>query len=70
VPFELLNKPKLPDVAPARVSESLQHAIYYNLIAPLGFLGGLALMAWRHMRPATEAEAAAAKRGKDGKGTP
>jgi Fe-S-cluster-containing dehydrogenase component len=52
VPFELLNKPKLPDTPPARISESLQHAIYNNLIAPLAFLGGLALLAWRHMRPA------------------
>lgn len=51
VPFELLNKPKLPPVAPARISESLQHAIYNNLIAPLGFLGALALVAWRNMRP-------------------
>ena len=54
VPFELLNKPKLPSVAPASISESLQHAIYNNLIAPLTFLGGLALLAWRHMRPAAE----------------
>ncbi len=53
VPFELLDKPKLPDVPPASISESLQHAIYYNLIAPLTFLGGLALLAWRHMRPAS-----------------
>ena len=51
VPFDLLGKPKLPDVAPARISESLQHAIYNNLIAPLGFLGALAALAWRHMRP-------------------
>ena len=54
VPFELLNKPALPDVAPASVSESLQHAIYNNLVAPLGFLGALALVAWRHMRPRAE----------------
>jgi Fe-S-cluster-containing dehydrogenase component len=54
VPFPLLGKPRLPDVAPASVSESLQHAIYNNLIAPLAFLGGLALLAWRHMRPAAE----------------
>jgi len=54
VPFELLNKPALPSVAPASISESLQHAIYNNFIAPLGFLAGLALVAWRHMRPAAE----------------
>lgn len=51
VPFPLLGKPELPDVAPARVSESLQHAIYSRLLAPIGFLAGLALLAWRHMRP-------------------
>jgi Fe-S-cluster-containing dehydrogenase component len=59
VPFELLNKPPLPDVAPADISESLQHAIYNRLIAPLGFLGVLALAAWRHMRPAAEPVVAA-----------
>jgi Fe-S-cluster-containing dehydrogenase component len=50
VPFELLNKPKLPDVAPAQVAERLQHAIYYGLIAPLTFLGGLVVLAYRNMR--------------------
>jgi Fe-S-cluster-containing dehydrogenase component len=52
VPFEVLGKPALPTVAPARISESLQHAIYSGLVAPLSFLGALALLAWRHMRPA------------------
>ncbi len=51
VSFDLLNKPPLPTIAPASVSESLQHAVYNNLIAPIGFLGTLALIAWRHMRP-------------------
>jgi Fe-S-cluster-containing dehydrogenase component len=51
VPFDLLGKPALPDVAPADISESLQHAIYSHLIAPLGFLSVLALLAWRHMQP-------------------
>jgi Fe-S-cluster-containing dehydrogenase component len=50
VPFALLNKPALPSEAPARVSETLQHAIYNHLIAPLGFLTTLAGLAWRHMR--------------------
>jgi Fe-S-cluster-containing dehydrogenase component len=50
VPFELLDKPELPDEAPARISESVQHAIYNHLIAPLGFLGVLGVLAWRHMR--------------------
>lgn len=52
VPFELLDKPVLPAIAPASISESLQHAIYNKLIAPLGFLGALAFVAWRHMRVA------------------
>jgi Fe-S-cluster-containing dehydrogenase component len=51
VSFDLLNKPELPTVAPAQISESLQGAIYSNLIAPLGFLGALAFLAWRNMRP-------------------
>jgi Fe-S-cluster-containing dehydrogenase component len=50
VPFELLDKPPLPDVAPARKSETLQHAIYSGLIAPLAFLGTLGILAWRNMR--------------------
>lgn len=50
VPFELLDKPPLPDVPPARISESVQHAIYNHLIAPLGFLGVLGGLAWKHMR--------------------
>jgi Fe-S-cluster-containing dehydrogenase component len=57
VPFELLGKPKLPKVSPAQLSESLQHAIYRGLIAPLGFLGVLALLAWRNMRPRDDAAA-------------
>jgi len=54
VPFELLGKPALPDESPASISESVQHAIYKHLLAPLGFLGALAVVAWRHMRPEAE----------------
>ena len=50
VPFELLNKPKLPDEAPAFHAERLQRAIYYGFIAPLTFLGGLVVLAYRNMR--------------------
>ena len=57
VPFELLGKPKLPKVSPAQLSESLQHAIYRGLAAPLGFLGVLALLAWRNMRPRQDDDA-------------
>jgi hypothetical protein len=56
VPFELLNKPTLPEVPPARVSETLQHAIYNGLVAPIAFLGALAALAWRHMRKGSEPE--------------
>jgi Fe-S-cluster-containing dehydrogenase component len=73
VPFELLDKPALPDVAPASVSESLQHAIYNNLLAPIGFLGALAFVAWRHMRPEADAppEQSPPARGKpSGEGSP
>jgi Fe-S-cluster-containing dehydrogenase component len=55
VPFDLLDKPTLPNVAPANISESVQHAIYNHLIAPVGFLGVLAFFAWRN-RPTEEAE--------------
>ncbi len=49
VPFELLDKPELPDVAPAAVSESIQHGLYYGLIAPATFLGILVAAARRNM---------------------
>ena len=66
VPFELLDKPALPDVAPASISESLQHAIYNNFLAPLGFLGALALVAWYHMGPKTAVGEPAAEPPKGG----
>lgn len=50
VPFELLDKPMLPDLAPARTSETVQHLVYRGLVAPLVFLGGLVALAYRHMR--------------------
>lgn len=49
VPFELLGKPNLPDVAPAAISETIQHGIYYGLIAPITFLGILVAAARRNM---------------------
>jgi hypothetical protein len=63
VPFDLLAKPKLPDVAPARTAETLQHTIYYGLIAPFGFLLGLVALAWKNMRekgPETPSQGGAA----------
>lgn len=49
VPFELLDKPELPDVAPAALSETIQHGLYYGLIAPATFLGILVAAARRNM---------------------
>jgi len=50
VRFEKLGKPVLPDVAPASVSESLQHTLYHGMIAPLVFLGGLVALARRNVK--------------------
>jgi Fe-S-cluster-containing dehydrogenase component len=50
VPFDKLAKPTLPDVAPASVSESLQHTLYHGMIAPLIFLAGLVFVAKRNMK--------------------
>ncbi len=52
VPFELLDKPNLPDEPPARVAETLQHTIYNAMIAPIVFLVGLVALAWKNMRAA------------------
>ena len=49
VPFELLDKPELPDRSPAATSETIQHGIYYGLLAPMGFLGVLVAAARRNM---------------------
>jgi Fe-S-cluster-containing dehydrogenase component len=49
VPFELLDKPALPDIAPAAESETIQHGLYYGLIAPATFLGILVAAARRNM---------------------
>lgn len=49
VPFELLDKPTLPDISPASQSETIQHGIYYGLIAPATFLGILVAAARRNM---------------------
>jgi Fe-S-cluster-containing dehydrogenase component len=50
VPFELLGKPTLPTDPPARISETVQHAIYNAFVAPAVFLGGLLALAFRNMR--------------------
>jgi Fe-S-cluster-containing dehydrogenase component len=50
VPFDKLAKPTLGDVAPASVSETLQHTIFHGMIAPIAFLAGLVFLAKRHMK--------------------
>ena len=50
IPFEKLGKPALPDVAPASVSESLQHTLYHGFIAPIAFLAGFVFLARRSAR--------------------
>jgi Fe-S-cluster-containing dehydrogenase component len=68
IPFVLLDKPAMPDVAPASVAESLQEHIYQGMLAPFAFLGALGLLAWRHMRePEPGSEAAAGSEKKDPK---
>ena len=47
VPFDKLGKPKLGEVSPASISESLTHMLYQGMIAPLLFLGGLIYAAKR-----------------------
>ncbi|MDP3231238.1 MAG: hydrogenase 2 operon protein HybA [Myxococcales bacterium] len=54
VPFDLLDKPPLPDQAPAATSETIQHGVYYGLLAPATFLGILVAAARRNMRAAEE----------------
>jgi Fe-S-cluster-containing dehydrogenase component len=49
VPFELLDKPPLPDLAPAAASETIQHGVYYGMLAPLTFLGILVAAARKNM---------------------
>ncbi|MBI4684058.1 MAG: hydrogenase 2 operon protein HybA [Nitrospirae bacterium] len=41
VPFDKLGLPVLPELSDANRSETIQHTIYYGLIAPVMFLAGL-----------------------------
>jgi Fe-S-cluster-containing dehydrogenase component len=61
VPFDKLGKPRLPDVAPASVSESMQHALYHFLIAPLAFLGGLVWITKRNVGDGGDVDAGGTK---------
>lgn len=51
VPFDLLDKPALPDVPPAALSETIHRGLYYGLLAPMTFLGIMVAAARRNMRP-------------------
>jgi Fe-S-cluster-containing dehydrogenase component len=67
VPFDKLDKKPLPDVAPAKVAETLQGRVYHGMIAPLAFLGVLVVAAKRAAKNVGEGgeaddEAAAAER--------
>ena len=50
VPFAKLGYPTLPDKSFASQSETLQHTVYYGLVAPIVFLGGLTWVAKRHVK--------------------
>jgi Fe-S-cluster-containing dehydrogenase component len=52
VPFEKLGMPTLPERSYASVSETLQHTLYGHALAlPLAFVGVLAVVARRNMKP-------------------
>src|SRR5574340_784399 len=61
VAFDKLGYPTLPDRSFASQSETVQHTVYYGLVAPIVFLGGLTWMAKRHVKAdEDEAQAGAA----------
>lgn len=54
IPFEKLGLPTLPSIAPASVSEKIQHTIYKGFIAPVALytvMAGLALMNMKKNHP-------------------
>jgi len=48
VPFDKLGLPRLGSESQARISETLQHALYGGMIAPTLLLGGLVYAAYKH----------------------
>ncbi len=50
VPFAKLGLPVLSEDSAANRSETLQHTLYYGLIAPITFLGGLMYAVYRNTR--------------------
>jgi Fe-S-cluster-containing dehydrogenase component len=64
VPFVKLGLPKLPSRSFARLSEGMQHTLYKHMLAPALLLLGLAGLAWRSIRAATDDEKQAEKEGR------
>jgi Fe-S-cluster-containing dehydrogenase component len=56
VPFDKLGLPALPDQSAASRSESVQHTIYKNMIAPVLLFAGLLYAAHRTAGPSHQAE--------------
>ena len=50
VSFEKLGMPTLPERSFAATSETMQHALYGNLVLPVAFLGVLGFIAWRNTK--------------------
>lgn len=50
VPFEILGMPALSNVSDANRSETIQHTIYYYLIAPVLFLAGITYAVYRNTK--------------------
>ncbi len=50
VSFDKLGFPHLPEYSSARISEGIQHTIYYNMIAPVLIYFGLTVIAFRNLR--------------------
>ena len=50
VPFEKLGLPKLGDESRARLSETIQHALYGGMVMPTLLLGGLIYSVYRNSR--------------------
>jgi Ni/Fe-hydrogenase subunit HybB-like protein/Fe-S-cluster-containing dehydrogenase component len=58
-PFEQAGLPPLPEYAPPRRTEALQHGIFKNFLPPLGLYGVLAMVALLFRRRPAEALASA-----------
>ena len=64
--FQTLGMPDLPELSYAAVSETVQHSIYGNFLAPATVLGGLLYMARRNIKADDSAEQSADKNNANG----